>query len=345
MRLLLSLHLVALAAFFAPAGARPLDLRLPTENRALFDEEPERFYMYVDRTFEGETSKPWQAGQYGFVRTMRRTEQGVIGTRFHEGIDIQPVSRDSAGRPLDAVRAIATGHVVYVQPSSGASNYGKYVVVEHDWGDGPFLSLYAHLSSIAVEPGQRVLGGKTIAQMGYTGRGINRTRAHLHLELNILLSLRFDEWHRMKFGIENKHGLHNGLNLAGLDIARLYLAHAKNPEISIPEFLKYTPVYYKVTSPRRGLLELAGRYPWIRKGDHNRPSPSWEVSFSASGFPLAIAPSYREVSQPLVTYVRTTQSRHEYFTSSRLTGTGRRASLTKSGLQHFALISGEFPDN
>jgi hypothetical protein len=43
-----------------------------------------------------------------------------------------------------------------------------------------------------------------------------------------------------------------------------------------------------------------------------------------------------------VTYVRTTQSRHEYFTLSRLTGSGRRASLTKSGLQHFALITGEF---
>jgi hypothetical protein len=40
--------------------------------------------------------------------------------------------------------------------------------------------------------------------------------------------------------------------------------------------------------------------------------------------------------------VRTTQSRHEYFTLSRVTGTGRRASLTRSGLQHLSLITGEF---
>ena len=61
-----------------------------------------------------------------------------------------------------------------------------------------------------------------------------------------------------------------------------------------------------------------------------------------SGFPLAIAPSYREVSKPLITWVRTTQSRHEHFTFSRVAGTGRRATLTRAGLQHLSLITGEF---
>tara|TARA_B100000941_G_C28483294_1_gene543473 strand:- start:851 stop:1297 length:447 start_codon:yes stop_codon:yes gene_type:complete len=146
----------------------------------------------------------------------------------------------------------------------------------------------------------------------------------------------------MKFGSDNRHGLHNGMNLSGLDIANLYLRHQREPDITIPDFLNGTSVYYKVTCPRRGKLELADRYPWIRRGAHHRPSPSWEISFTASGFPLAIAPSHREVPKPLVTYIRTTQSRHDYFTLSRLTGTGRRASLTRTGLQHLALITGEF---
>ena len=44
----------------------------------------------------------------------------------------------------------------------------------------------------------------------------------------------------------------------------------------------------------------------------------------------------------LITWVRTTQSRHEHFTSSRVAGTGRRATLTRAGLQHLSLITGEF---
>lgn len=331
-----------LAVLCTTSFAQPLKLRLPTDNRSILDNRPDKFYMYVHRSFEGESSRPWQGGGYGFVRNMKRTQQGVVGTRFHEGIDIRPVKRDSAGRPLDEVRAIAIGNVAYVQPSSGASNYGRYVVVEHNWGDGPFFSLYAHLSTITVQLGQRVQAGQAVGKMGYTGSGITRERAHVHVELNVLLSLRFDAWHQMKFGIENKHGLHNGLNLSGLDIANLLITHDKDPRVTIPSFLEGTTTYYKVTSPRRGVLELAKRYPWMRKGDHNRPSPSWEISFSPSGFPLSIAPSHREVTKPLVTYVRTTQSRHEYFTISRLTGTGRRASLTKSGLQYFSLITGEF---
>ena len=325
-----------------PGPAQPLKLRLPTDNRALLESQPENFYMFVYRTFEGETSKPWQGGSYGFVRNLRRTEQGVVPTRFHEGIDIRPVKRDSAGRPLDDVRAIALGRVVYVQNSAGGSNYGRYVVVEHDWGQGPFLSLYAHLATAVVQEGQQVEAGHILGRMGYTGSGINRERAHVHLELNILLSLQFDGWHKMRFGTENKHGIHNGMNLAGLDIARLLLTHHRDPAVSIPSFLATEPVYYKVTCPRRGKLELADRYPWIRRGAHHRPSPSWEISFTAAGFPLAIAPSHREVPKALITYVRTTRTRHEYFTLSRVTGTGRRASLSKNGLQHLSLITGEF---
>lgn len=338
-----SLLLFLFVALSAPfLAAEPLNLRLPTDNQALFSSSPEKFYMYVHRTFEGETSTPWEAGQYGFVRTLRRTESGVVATRFHEGIDIRPMKRDSAGRPLDDVRAIATGTVAYVQPNAGASNYGKYVVLEHDWGFGPLFSLYAHLADISVGKGDRLDGGDILGRMGYTGAGINRERAHVHLELNLLLSLRFDDWHRMKFQTENKHGIYNGMNLSGLDIAGLYLALQDDPDLTIPSFLRRMPVYYKVTIPRRGPLELTDRYPWLRKGDPNRPSPSLELSFTASGLPLSIASSHREVSKPLVTYVRTTQSRHEYHTLSRVAGSGRRATLTTSGLQHLALVTGDF---
>lgn len=336
----------ALAFLIASApvfGSQPLKLQLPTDNTALFGDSPQKFYMYTNRTFEGVSSTPWQAGQYGFVRNMVRTPEGIIGSKFHEGVDIRPVKRDSSGRPLDEVRSIGTGVVAYTCPTSSRSNYGKYVVIEHNWGDGPMFSLYAHLAEISVAPGQRVLQGSKIGKMGYTGAGLNRTRAHLHLELGFLLSLRFEDWHHAFLGGTNHHGIHNGLNLSGLDIAGLYKELRKTPRISIPEFVRRTPVYYKVACARKGPLEIVERYPWLKKGDHTQPSPCWEIAFTASGLPLSVAPSHRVVSRPTVTYVRTTRAKHEYFTIKRLVGTGRRASLSASGLRYLKLIAGDFP--
>ena len=71
---ILALSFLAVPATFS---AEPLRLQLPTDNDALFTGKLEDFYMYVDRNFEGEVSKPWTGGQYGFVRTLRRTQERV----------------------------------------------------------------------------------------------------------------------------------------------------------------------------------------------------------------------------------------------------------------------------
>jgi len=322
---------------------KPLHLELPTANQHLFDSHPEKFYMYTYRMFEGVKSKPWTAGQYGFVRTLRRTEEGVIATKFHEGIDVRPTSRDAAGRPKDLVGAIAAGKVVYTNPSAGGSNYGRYVVIEHDWGTGKFYSLYAHLAEVSCKVGARVYPGTIIGKMGYSGAGINRERAHLHLELNVLIHREFSDWHKHYFGTSNKHGMYNGLNMAGLNIAELLRRQHKNKALRMSEFLPKIPVYYKITIPRHGELDIAKRYPWMRKGNHAKASPSWEISFASTGFPLAIAPSMRQVSKPTVTYVKPTRSRQTYHTKGLLSGTGSSAKLTSRGLRSIALIAGTFP--
>jgi hypothetical protein len=320
-------------------GAEPLKFNLPTDNKALFEGKPEEFYMYVDRVFDNEPSKPWTAGQYGFVRTLHKTEkEGVIATKFHEGLDIRPTKRDRSGNPIDQVRAIASGEVVYINKSAGGSSYGKYIVVKHEWGYGPFFSLYAHLSKTNVEIGQRVLGGFPIGIMGYTGAGINRTRAHLHLELCMLSSENFSDW----LGARSAHGIFDGRNLIGLDVASLFQAAKASADLTIPEFLKSATPYFKVAVPRKEALEITKRYPWLKKGNHNAPSPSWEISFTDSGIPLSVAPSHRQIDKTVLTYVRTTRSRHEFYTRSRLTGTGRRATLTKSGLKFIALFTNEY---
>src|SRR5438046_5755076 len=192
------------------AQNQALDLVLPTDNDAIFSGDGPGFYQYVERNYKGAKSTPWEGGQYGFVRDPTDTAGGLVYTRFHEGIDIRPLNRDANGDPLDEVRAIAAGKVVHANLVPGSSNYGKYIVIEHHWDGSSYYSLYGHLNSIAVRPGQTVHRGEAIAVMGYTGQGLNQARAHLHLELNFILSHQFEPWHDTFYKTDpNRHGIYN----------------------------------------------------------------------------------------------------------------------------------------
>ena len=320
-----------------------MELSLPTDNRAIFSIDPSKFYMYTNRTFEGVSSRPWSGGKYGFVRNQKRTAEGVIMTKFHEGLDIRPVRRDASQMPLDMVRPIAKGKVSYVNSVSSRSSYGKYVVVEHIWDRCPYYSLYAHLMDTQVRAGQNVSSNTVLGRLGYTGIGLNRERAHLHVELNLMLSERFEQWHDKHFRSANFHGTMNGINLAGLDLAGLFLRHRENPEISIPEFMSRMGVHYKVAVPNRKKLEFLNRYPFLGR-DMQTASvhPSWEIHFSQSGMPLAVKPFPQRVSQPTVTWVKYCKTYHSYLTRGRLTGSGSKAGLSSSGVRYVNLLTGDF---
>ncbi|HEV2096818.1 MAG TPA: M23 family metallopeptidase, partial [Chthoniobacterales bacterium] len=137
-------------------GATALDLALPTDNDAIFHGGGAEFYQYIERDYKGVKSTPWEGGRYGFVRNPAETSVGLVYTRFHEGIDIRCLHRDARGEPLDEVHAIATGKVVYTNLVPGFSNYGNYIVIEHQWDDSPYYSLYGHLSVVNVKSGQQV---------------------------------------------------------------------------------------------------------------------------------------------------------------------------------------------
>jgi murein DD-endopeptidase MepM/ murein hydrolase activator NlpD len=344
MRFFHALILACLAFPILRVHAGPLGLVLPTDNDALFSSDPSQFYMYTDRNFEGVKSKPWSGGAYGFVRDQKRTSAGIIATRLHEGVDIRPVKRDASGNPLDEIRSIAAGTVVYVNANATASNYGRYIVVHHDWGDGPFFSLYAHLDTATAVAGQQVAAGGTIGKMGFTGAGINRERAHVHLELNMILSDRFQIWYDRHFTTKNNHGIFNGFNLTGLDIPGLFQAHRANPNISIPEFLaNHTEIYYKVLVPKPGVPDFIRRYPWLARDlDKVKKPASWEIAFSATGVPLQAKADSRSLSYPQVTYVKASGGNHSDYTAGRITGTGSTATLTPTGSRYVQLLTDSF---
>jgi murein DD-endopeptidase MepM/ murein hydrolase activator NlpD len=318
--------------------SQSLDLVLPTDNDALFSGGGAAFYQYIERNYKGVKSTPWEGGQYGFVRDPTDTAGGVVYTRFHEGIDIRPLHRDEHGEPLDEVRAIADGKVVHANSVPGYSNYGKYIVIEHRWGGSNYYSLYGHLSSMAVRPGDIVKRGQQIAVMGHTGTGLNRERAHLHLELNLMFSREFEAWYNAFFRNDPNHnGIYNGMNLAGLDIARLYLALRKNPSLTIPEFLGREETFYKVTLPKSRHFELPKLYPWMLATGRNEKS-SWEVSFAQSGVPLRIESSDKPVTAPELSYVKKSATNYSYLTRDIVSGHGTDAHLTDYGRQLMRLL-------
>ena len=142
------------------------------------------------------------------------------------------------------------------------------------------------------KPGDQVKRGQRIGVMGHTGEGIDRERAHVHLEVNLMLSPDFQSWYDVYFHNDpNRHGIYNGLNLVGIDVARLYLALRKNPALTIPEFLSQETVFYKVTVPNAKHFDLAKRYPWLLHGSVSSGRTSWEISFAQSGVPLKVEPS------------------------------------------------------
>ena len=334
------MRLFLLSIIWLPSLLAALDLQLPTENHHLFSGQPEKFYMYVDRYFEGDHSKPWEGGAYGYVRTSVRVGEKIVQTKFHEGIDIAPMKRDKSGNPLDLVSAIAAGKVVYINSISGRSNYGKYVVIEHTWENSPVLTLYAHLADVTCKIGDHLAKGGLVGRMGYTGEGITRVRAHVHLEIALMLSARYPEWAPKTI---NYHGLYNGMNLAGMDVASFLLANKNNPQLSISEFLAQYPVYYKVTMPNKGPVEMVSRYPWLLKSPTTSQSVSWEIAFSDTGMPLSVRASDRAVSQAIVTWVKPSDVPHSYKTRGLLSGDGPRASLDRDGRNLLDLLSGNFP--
>jgi murein DD-endopeptidase MepM/ murein hydrolase activator NlpD len=299
--------------------------------------------MFVDRYTNGTAQQVWQGGQYGFVRDIRMLRNGsTVFSRFHEGIDIMPVSRDAKNEPLDSVHSMADGIVVHANSSSRASNYGCYVVVEHATNSGPFFSLYAHLRSVDVTPGQRVLCGDLLGSMGYTGTGIDRRRAHVHVELNMLLSSRFSQWHaKGAYTSPNSQGSFNGQNMVGVDVAGWLQRHWVDARIKLSSFIQESETHWKIVVPNQGAeLEIVQRYPWLRKP--GAESAAWEISFAASAVPLSVRPVAESVTGVRVAWVKEFAGDHRWVTREMLSGTGSSAKLTKHGAEYVDLVVGQF---
>ncbi|MEZ5280025.1 MAG: M23 family metallopeptidase [Acidimicrobiales bacterium] len=113
-----------------------------------------------------------------FVKPVAGPLSSRFGIRTHPiwGIPILHAGADIAAAGGTPIVAAADGTVVAVDSRSA---YGNTVVLDHG---GRVATIYAHLSSVAVEVGQQLSSGEQLGSVGSTGFV---TGAHLHLELRV----------------------------------------------------------------------------------------------------------------------------------------------------------------
>jgi murein DD-endopeptidase MepM/ murein hydrolase activator NlpD len=119
----------------------------------------------VESIFEGQVTSG-----YGW-----RNDPFTGGRTFHQGVDIA-MAYGVEVPAAEGGRVIAAGE---------QGRYGNTVVIEHPSGT---QTRYAHLSEIAVQPGQAVAAGEVIGRAGKSGAA---TGPHLHFEV-IVDSQRMD---------------------------------------------------------------------------------------------------------------------------------------------------------
>lgn len=296
---LLLIVLLILPAFFNGCGRRSrqttLDLPPPQPAEAIAPAVPDLarlgFPTAQDKladtnavgVFQHTGSGNEESGRFGSVRT------GANGlARFHEGIDIATLQRDSRGRPLDTVHAVAPGTVALVNRVAGNSDYGKYVVLLHDDPAGSVYTLYGHMAETAagLTEGQRVQTGALLGKVGNTALDpIPMARAHLHFEIGLLANPQFLSWPARKQK-NTPGGIYNGLNLLGVDPVQVFRrALATTNAFTFLAHLQQHPVAFEFMMRARRQLAFFEAHPSLWEGEPYR-GEAMVLSVSEGGLPI-----------------------------------------------------------
>jgi len=263
----------------SPPPPRKVELVWPTPNEAFWRGEPVE--VFIQPTASGLV----RSGLFGSVRSG--------GRQFHEGIDLLPLQRDRKGEALDPVRAAMAGVVRRASRKAGASSFGRYVVLEHTEESPSVYTLYAHLEEVAagVVEGKTLAAGEALGKMGRSAGGytIPKDRAHLHFEIGLRVTDRFQAWYSKRgFGSVNEHGLWNGMNLMGVDPLPFFAKARDGGLSSLDELFLAMPVAVLARVARPEEPDFIRRYPTllINKDEPVVNRIGWEIAFDASGVPI-----------------------------------------------------------
>lgn len=258
---------------------------LPTANDALFEPGHEAQF------FVGTPGRTWVSGAFGCVRS--------DGWQMHEGLDIRCLNRDKRNEPTDPIQATAEGRVAYINRKAALSNYGIYIVLQHQIQGLDVYSLYAHLSDIAdgLTVGQSVRAETELGTMGRTANTrsrISKDRAHLHFELNLLVNDDFPSWFNKHYPTQrNDHGTWNGRNLAGLDPRQILLTQGLHGErFDLAHVIRSQPELMRV-QVRETDFPWLRRYPQLVRSNpaiEHDDVAGYEIAFNFNGIAFELIP-------------------------------------------------------
>lgn len=125
--------------------------------------------LLVNRSLASQVAIDGWPVKSGYISSVfgRRTDPFSGKQAYHKGLDFTA----RAGTP---VLAVASGVVTW---AGWDKDYGKLVEIRHSDG---YRTRYAHNRALHVKPGQVVMKGDRIAEVGNTGRA---SGTHLHLEV------------------------------------------------------------------------------------------------------------------------------------------------------------------
>ena len=154
-----------------PVVPKALPEQLPLPRHNVTDE----IHLFFGRPMPEGNNYPVSNYRYGM------TWSGLLAP--HLGVDL-------ANEEGSIVAAVGNGTITYAGNDNielfGFRNefYGNLIVLSLDqkWGEREIYALYAHLSEIDVEQGQKVLTGDSIGKVGQSGAAL---APHLHLEIRI----------------------------------------------------------------------------------------------------------------------------------------------------------------
>lgn len=271
-----------------PATPASWDFDLPTDNHMLFSKVSSKIF------FQPTTSERVISAMFGCVRNP--SSSGIF-TRFHEGVDIRPIAKDEHGEPLDDVYSAGDGKVVYVCRHEKNSNYGKYIVVEHQLHGPAFYTLYAHLASVEnFDMGEMVEKGQKLGVLGRTSNEyeIEHDHAHLHFEVDMMANHRYDDYGARRGTGYPNHGLFNGSNLIGIDPVRFFQYLQTHPDASITDFIKRESIAFKILVPVRANMSWIQRYPTTLVPTKTKSPQAYEISMTYYGLPVKIEPQSKD---------------------------------------------------
>ena len=281
----LTLAVILIGTLLGQSAWAAEQFKFPTANHALVDGGGE------DKFLVGTPGKPPGTGGFGCVRS--------DGWQMHEGLDIRALTRDKRDEPTDPVLATANGTVAYSSDKPGLSNYGRYVILRHQVEGLEIYSLYAHLSEIdpSIKPGKPVRAGDPVGVMGRstnTRTPITKDRAHVHFELNLMLSDRFAQWHQKNAPEQrNDHGAFNGHNLVGIDPKSVFLQQKLlGDKFSLLAVIQKEPELCRVLVRATAFSYVKKYAPLVVRNPvaEKEGVAGYEISLDFNGVPIRLTP-------------------------------------------------------